>query len=71
MGPYLSAPITEKHTKTGTGNGFNFCVAEMQGKTCTNQGWRKTMQDAAIHETTLKDGNALFGVFDGHGGNRV
>ena len=26
------------------------------------------MEDAAIHETNLGDGNALFGVFDGHGG---
>jgi len=26
------------------------------------------MEDAAIHEVDLGDGNALFGVFDGHGG---
>lgn len=26
------------------------------------------MEDAAIHEVELADGNALFGVFDGHGG---
>lgn len=26
------------------------------------------MEDAAIHETDLGDGNSLFGVFDGHGG---
>lgn len=26
------------------------------------------MEDAAIHETDLGDGNCLFGVFDGHGG---
>jgi len=32
------------------------------------QGWRKNMEDAAIHEVDLGDGNALFGVFDGHGG---
>ena len=32
------------------------------------QGWRKNMEDAAIHETDLGDGNSLFGVFDGHGG---
>lgn len=31
-------------------------------------GWRKTMEDAAIHEVDLKDGNSLFAVFDGHGG---
>lgn len=26
------------------------------------------MEDAAIHETDLGDGNSLFAVFDGHGG---
>lgn len=26
------------------------------------------MEDAAIHEVDLGDGNALFCVFDGHGG---
>jgi len=27
------------------------------------------MEDACIHETNLGDGNSLFAVFDGHGGN--
>ncbi len=27
------------------------------------------MEDACIHNLDLNDGNALFGVFDGHGGN--
>lgn len=27
------------------------------------------MEDAAIHELDLGDKNALFGVFDGHGGS--
>lgn len=26
------------------------------------------MEDAAIHELDIGDGNALFAVFDGHGG---
>lgn len=29
------------------------------------------MEDAAIHEVDLGDGNALFAVFDGHGGAQV
>jgi len=29
------------------------------------------MEDAAIHEVDLGDGNSLFGVFDGHGGPEV
>lgn len=27
------------------------------------------MEDAAIHNLDIGDGNALFAVFDGHGGN--
>lgn len=27
------------------------------------------MEDAAIHEPDIGDGNALFAVFDGHGGS--
>ena len=26
------------------------------------------MEDAAIHQLNIGDGNALFAVFDGHGG---
>lgn len=29
------------------------------------------MEDAAIYNPDLKDGNSLFGVFDGHGGNNA
>lgn len=29
------------------------------------------MEDAAIHEVNLGDGNSLFAVFDGHGGNSL
>lgn len=35
----------------------------------STSGWRKTMEDADIHEVDIGDGNALFAVFDGHGGN--
>lgn len=27
------------------------------------------MEDAVIHELNIGDGNSLFAVFDGHGGN--
>ena len=33
------------------------------------QGWRKSMEDAHIANTSLEDGCSLFGVFDGHGGH--
>lgn len=29
------------------------------------------MEDAAIHELDIGDGNALFAVFDGHGGTNT
>ena len=34
-------------------------------------GWRKNMEDAVIHEVDIGDGNALFAVFDGHGGTHI
>lgn len=36
------------------------------------QGWRNTMEDSHIADTTtLGKGIYLFSVFDGHGGNEV
>jgi hypothetical protein len=32
MGVYLSEPVTDKTMKEGKGNGFSYCMAEMQGK---------------------------------------
>jgi serine/threonine protein phosphatase PrpC len=29
------------------------------------------MEDAAIHIINMPDGNSLFAVFDGHGGNSL
>jgi serine/threonine protein phosphatase PrpC len=33
------------------------------------QGWRKNMEDAHLCLPNIGDDVALFGVFDGHGGN--
>ena len=66
MGAYLSSPITSKETWEGSGADLKFGGAGMQG-------WRRTMEDAHLAETTI--GNdvsmSLFGVFDGHGGAEV
>ena len=35
------------------------------------QGWRKNMEDAHVSITNLADDVAMFGVFDGHGGNFI
>lgn len=40
----------------------------MQGIEQENIGWRRTMEDAAISELDIGNGNSIFGVFDGHGG---
>lgn len=38
---------------------------------CCMQGWRKSNEDAHIQELDIGDGNSLFAVFDGHGGDEV
>ena len=63
MGQTLSEPITAKHTTTGQDSRLLWSASSMQG-------WRVTMEDA--HTTILNlANNALFCVFDGHGGSNV
>ena len=67
MGPglaYLSLPNKHKETQLGKNSLYEFVTMEMQG-------WRRSMEDA--HVAILNYGGdpsaALFGFFDGHGGN--
>ncbi len=64
MGPYLSSPNTNKDTQMGANNRLNFSCVSMQG-------WRNQQEDAHIAATDLPNGEAIFGVFDGHGGKEV
>lgn len=66
MGAYLSSPIVDKETFEGDNPVLSYGGSSMQG-------WRRTMEDAHIAESSLSgDHNtALFGVFDGHGGAEV
>lgn len=66
MGAYLSSPITEKETFEGDGQTVRYGGSAMQG-------WRRTMEDAHLAETSMPDdpNTAIFGVFDGHGGSEV
>ena len=41
------------------------------GYISVNVGWRRSMEDAAIAELDIGNGNSLFGVFDGHGGTNL
>ncbi|KAF2642242.1 PP2C-domain-containing protein [Massarina eburnea CBS 473.64] len=75
MGQTLSEPVVDKKSQTGHGDNLIFGVSSMQG-------WRISMEDA--HATILDlqsvvEGGttpadkrlAFFGVYDGHGGDKV
>lgn len=64
MGVYLSKANTTKDTVDGEADGLRFACSSMQG-------WRVNMEDAHIAQTGVKEGVAVFGVFDGHGGKEV
>eukprot|EP01015_Nassula_variabilis_P009718 TRINITY_DN176_c0_g2_i1.p1 TRINITY_DN176_c0_g2~~TRINITY_DN176_c0_g2_i1.p1 ORF type:complete len:324 (+),score=75.97 TRINITY_DN176_c0_g2_i1:81-1052(+) len=66
MGFYLSSPNKEKDTITGQNQSgtIRYVASGMQG-------WRVNMEDAHISYPNLTADCALFGVFDGHGGQEV
>ena len=66
MGAYLNTPETTKDYQNGTcaSLGVKYGAVGMQG-------WRNGQEDAHITETKLANGEAVFGVFDGHGGREV
>lgn len=67
MGNLLPAPITDKETRTGEGNGLVYGISAMQG-------WRKHMEDthiASISPMNFPSEVSIFAVCDGHGGKEV
>ena len=64
MGPYLSAPITDKESTEGSSGRIRYGATHMQG-------WRNTMEDAHVTNMALPGGGMCFAVFDGHGGKEV
>ncbi|KAL5612181.1 hypothetical protein BROUX41_000276 [Berkeleyomyces rouxiae] len=74
MGQTLSEPVVEKTSEKGEDSKLLYGVSAMQG-------WRISMEDshinvldllAATKQTSTVDAQmSLFGVFDGHGGDRV
>ena len=64
MTKLLKEPITTKHIEEGRGKTLNFGVFSMQG-------WRPTMEDAALCAPDISKGISVFAVFDGHGSNEV
>jgi serine/threonine protein phosphatase PrpC len=85
MGTYLSTPASEKYKEWG--EDLNCPVQPVRWAVIDMQGWRKSMEDAHIVESTVPYPPGLpylspeekenipkakvFGVFDGHGGPEV
>lgn len=67
----LDRPVTAKDSEWGPQSG----PLRLSWSSSSMQGWRTGMEDAHVCMTALPDkalqGVALFGVFDGHGGEQV
>lgn len=67
----LDKPVTAKESEWGPQNG----LMNLSWSSSSMQGWRTGMEDAHVCVPALPDqalrGVALFGVFDGHGGEQV
>jgi protein phosphatase 2C family protein 2/3 len=74
MGQTLSEPVVDKKSENGDGESLIYGVSSMQG-------WRISMEDAhaAVLDFNAEDTKgtpadkrlAFFGVYDGHGGDKV
>lgn len=64
MGIYLSKPIKDKESGSGSNEQLTYGYSSMQG-------WRMHMEDAEISQVDIIPGVSLFAVFDGHGGPEV
>ena len=50
---------------------YDKIVSNMKIGVCEMQGWRKTMEDAAIVLPNFEKNTSLFGILDGHGGSII
>lgn len=64
MGAYLAQPDLTKHSESYSSDTMHYSA-------CSMQGWRRNQEDAHIANLRLPNGEAIFGVFDGHGGEQV
>ena len=60
----VNQPNTEKAT-------YDKTVSNMKIGVCEMQGWRRTMEDAAIVLPNFEKNTSLFGILDGHGGSII
>eukprot|EP00760_Papus_ankaliazontas_P024329 PhM_4_TR2242/c0_g1_i1/m.22146/K14803/PTC2_3; protein phosphatase PTC2/3 len=65
-GAFVDVPITDKEVTS-------LETAVVSVVACTMQGWRSNNEDAYCVHTNIPgtDGGMVFGVFDGHGGDKV
>ena len=60
--------VNQANTEKGT---YDKTVSNMKIGVCEMQGWRRTMEDAAIVLPNFEKNTSLFGVLDGHGGSII
>ena len=60
--------VNQANTEKAT---YDKTVSNMKIGVCEMQGWRKTMEDAAIVLPNFEKNTSLFGVLDGHGGSII
>ena len=60
--------VNQANTEKAT---YDKTLTNMKIGVCEMQGWRKTMEDAAIVLPNFEKNTSLFGILDGHGGSIV
>ena len=60
--------VNQANTEKAT---YDKTVANMKIGVCEMQGWRRTMEDAAIVLPNFEKNTSLFGILDGHGGSII
>ena len=73
MGEYLSTPNKEKISEEAENGKVCYqelliIIKQFRYGTSGMQGWRRSMEDSHIVSLDVGEGVAVFGVFDGHGG---
>ena len=60
--------VNQANTEKAT---YDKTVKNMKIGVCEMQGWRRTMEDAAIVLPNFEKKTSLFGILDGHGGSII
>ena len=60
--------VNQANTEKAT---YDRTISTMKIGVCEMQGWRRTMEDAAIVLPNFEKNSSLFGILDGHGGSII